>query len=253
MTTLDHARRLALPVALCLVLPAACSRSSGAPSSPGEPVPVDTPKPDLGAPVSGRPGDILDHPDRFLGHLVDLDIVEPLEGPQTEAARSSAEYGFYRVRIPDAVGTEVSLVPAGYTPRDERRYRLTFDTVLQAPLHVRGDVLLDPTLTPKAYVVRVVASRALDLGPPVRVGDVSTLVDDRYDRKLVEVEGEARSAFEVAAIGQNVWVSGGTYRPGTFPPPSSANGHVGILFAKKGAMYGHLGGYKYELVMAAAR
>jgi hypothetical protein len=42
------------------------------------------------------------------------------------------------------------------------------------------------------------------------------------------------------------------YRPGTFPPPSSPAGHVGILFAKKGATYGHLGGYRYELVMAAA-
>jgi hypothetical protein len=245
-----------------MVLACACDREielAAYPSAaPGAPVsstasPSSTPGPLQPAALAARPEELLEHPEKYVGHVVDLTVVEPLRGPETEETRLTGEYGFYAVDVPEGHDVSLDLVPPGFQLADDARYKARFDHVMTPPLRVRGEVLRDPRMPTPTLVVRVASAVPVDLGAPVHIADVAALGEGgRFDRKSVEIEGEIRHGFEVSAIGAEIWVSSARYRPGAFPVPVSPTAHAGILFAKKGARYGHLGGYRYELVMPAA-
>jgi hypothetical protein len=102
---------------------------------------------------------------------------------------------------------------------------------------------------PPRYVLVVERVLPLDLGRPIRIASFEALGSDgRYDRKLVEVEGSIEAGFEMHRIGP-MWVSFARFRAGAIPEPSAPGRVVGVLHAKPGARYGHMGGYEYELVL----
>jgi hypothetical protein len=203
-----------------------------------------------------RPGDLLAQPARFVGRRVRVDIVEPLEGgPEAPEQIASSEFGYYRVAVPDSGGGRLSLVAPAFRLQDAARYHAKFDRVLAPPLRVEGDFLddTDNASSPDAdhaYVLRVTRAEPLDLGAPVRITSVEALgTEGRYDRALVEIAGDVRRGFEVSAIEGKIWVSSAAYRDHALGRPSSPGSHVGILYARKGARFGHLGAYSYELIV----
>jgi hypothetical protein len=230
-----------------MALACACTRGSGS-SSAQSSQPPDPASPDV-TPLAARPGEILEHPEKYAGHAVDLTVVEPLRGPATDDQRTRADYGYYEVTVPEGPNGTLDLVPEEFRLEDEARYRARFEHVVAPPLRIRGEVLHDPGMPTPTYVVRVHSVMPIQFGPPVHISAATGLGDDgHFDRRLVEIEGEYRQAFEVSAIGKDIWVSTGNYRPGAIGAPASPASHVGVLFAKKGAHYGHLGGYRYELI-----
>lgn len=65
-------------------------------------------------PSAVRPGALLAQADRFVGHTIVVDIVEPLRGPATAEQLERVEYGQVRVANLDFGGAELSLVPAAF-------------------------------------------------------------------------------------------------------------------------------------------
>jgi hypothetical protein len=207
-----------------------------------------------------RPLDLLEHPDRYLNQRVEVEIVESLGGPTTPAALAGAEYGQVEVRIPDGGTATLSLVPAGFDPADANRYRRKFDRVLKSPLRVRGELLRDAEMSAAnrrpAYVIRVASIEALDLGSPVRVPSLAALAADpaRWDRRLIVYEGGYRSGFEISSLDGEIWLETGSETEvigGSRVGPGGIGSRrvrvTGVLFAKAGAHYGHMGGSKYQL------
>jgi len=209
-----------------------------------------------------RPSDLLESPNSYLNREVEIEIVEPLSGPSTPAALAAVEYGQVRIDIPDGLGTSLALVPAAFKPEDPKRYQNKFDRVISGPIRVRGEFLSDDDLGKqlhrRAYVIRAASIEALTPEPPVRVASLAELKSNpaRWDRKNIVYEGLYKSGFEVSALDGDIWLS--TRRETTVigkpPPTASAINQTqrvrvtGILFAKPGTHYGHLGGYGFELL-----
>jgi hypothetical protein len=190
--------------------------------------------------------------------VIDVDLLEDLDGPATEEERKRALRGAYTVC--GHGGHDIDLVPS------------KFDQVLAPPVRVHGrfvyegdprvaafydtmcagwgDCMDEPLCRKRPrYVLVVERVVALDLGRPIQIASFEALGSDGlYDRKLVEVEGSIESGFEVHRIGP-MWVSYARFRSGAIPQPSGPGRFVGILHAKPGARYGHMGGYEYELVL----
>ena len=208
-----------------------------------------------------RPGDILANPTQYLGREIEVEIVEPIDGPTSPAALAAVEYGQLRVRIPDAMTAgELSLVPKGFVEKDPNRYRRKFDRVIEGPLKVRGNLLRDPELEASlhhpVFVLSVISWQPLESGAPIPVASIEDLKGraTALDRKNIVYEGHYRSGFEVSALDKDIWLSAEAGaqilgRP-DLPPGGAWEGRVrvtGILFAKPGSRYGHLGGYTYEI------
>ena len=205
-----------------------------------------------------RPGDLVENPAAHLGKTVEVDIVEPLIGPATAAQLATAEYGQVRVDSPDARDADLSLVPTTFRLDDADRYRKRFDRVLLPPRRVRGEFLEDRGQggSRRSFVIRVLLADPLPRSEPIRVSSVADLLRDpeRFDRATIEIEGELETRFEVSAFEQVVWLT--RFRDARVHGASEKPGGkrrvrvVGVLFAKKGARYGHLGGYALQLVAA---
>lgn len=207
-----------------------------------------------------RPTTLIEHSESHLRTTVQVDIVETLQGPRTADALASSEYGQVRVAVPDATGGELSLVAERFRLDDPNRYRLRFDRVLRSPLRVRGELLEDVELSRprrKALVLRVLSIEPLELPPPVKVASVDELLANRarFDRRVIEIEGEHERGFEKSRLGGKIWLSFApdaeiVNAPAGGPTPRGRNRVrvVGVLFAREGAHYGHLGGYPLMLV-----
>ena len=204
-----------------------------------------------------RPGDLVESAESHFGRTVVVDIVESLSGPSSPEALARLEYGQVRVNVPDARGGELSLVPEGFRLADPDRYKRKFDRVLASPVRVRGELLEDVELSRpgrRALVLRVLAIEPLALPPPIRVGSVEEILADRkrFDRSVVEIEGDYESRFEISRLSGKIWLS--TYPDAEIVrPPANRQGRhrvraVGVLFAREGAHYGHLGAYPLLLV-----
>lgn len=210
-----------------------------------------------------RPTDLIEKPGHYLNRSVEVDIVEPLDGPVTPEALASLEYGQVRVRVPDAkVPGEISLVPEAFHPQDPNRYRRKFDRVIEGPIRVRGEFLRDEEMTKAlhnrpVYVIRASSIEPLALEPPKRVSSLAELESNRafWNRKQIVYEGVYESRFEVSALDKAIWLSS-EYRAKIVGEPASTPGEkrihrvrvTGILFAAPNARYGHLGGYGLELL-----
>lgn len=207
-----------------------------------------------------RPGDLLANPGAFLGRSVEVQIVEPLQGPRSAAALASAEYGQIRVWIPDGMGVDFSLVPASFRMEDPQRYRRKFDRVIAGPVRVRGELLSDAELAKglgrPAYVLRVASVESLPPGPAVTVSSLAELQARAaaLDRQSIVYEGIYRSGFEVSALDGVLWLAMASDTEILGTPPARDEGRkphrirvTGILFSKPGARYGHLGGYSMQI------
>jgi hypothetical protein len=211
-------------------------------------------------PLPLRPADLLENAGRYLHRTVEIEIVEPLDGPATPEMLSRSGYGQVGIRIPEGTGGNLSLVPSTFRLEDPERYHRKFDRVITSPVRVRGELLRDEELSKAyrrpAYVIRVATIAPLSLGPPQRLSALKEIqsAPARWDRKLITYEGVYKYSFEISSLDRDIWLS---IAPGAKidGQPSEGSGtssnHVrvtGILFAKPGASYGHLGGYRYELV-----
>ena len=209
-----------------------------------------------------RPSDLLASPANYLNREVEIDVVEPLYGPSSPVALAAAQYGQVEIMIPDAHGAELDMVSASWKAGDPNRYRHKFDQVLVSPLKVRGQFLIDEELSQQykkpRYVLRVSGFEPLALPAPQTLRSIAELKANpaHWDRKMVTYEGVFVQSFEVSSLDKEIWLS---FRPKTeflnqqpaTPGKGGASYRVrvtGILFAKPGARYGHLGGYPYELV-----
>ncbi|MFL6236147.1 MAG: hypothetical protein ACJ76N_23645 [Thermoanaerobaculia bacterium] len=219
----------------------------------GSPQPAPGPRP-------LRPADLLENAGRYLHRTVEIEIVEPLNGPVTPETLARSEYGQVEVRIPEGAGGNLSLVPSTFRLEDPERYRRKFDRVIESPVRVRGELLRDEELSKAyrrpAYAIRVATIAALPLGPPRRLSSLKEVQSDpsRWDRKLITYEGVYKYGFEISSLDRDIWLSiapGAAVAGSPSDRSNLSSNHVrvtGILFAKPGASYGHLGGYRYELV-----
>lgn len=148
-------------------------------------------------------------------------------------------------------------MPAAYRPRDPDRYRNKFDRVLLSPLRVRGELLADEeavkAMHRPVYVLLVASTVPLSPGPPVPIGTLSEIAADpaRWDRKYVTFEGTYVYGFEVSALDRDIWLELASQVVIKGKPTGARITRLRAtdwLFATPGAPYGHLGGYKYQLV-----
>jgi hypothetical protein len=207
-----------------------------------------------------RPSDLLASPASYLNKEVEIEVVEALYGPSTPKALATLEYGQVQILIPDPSGAELTMVPAAFRVEDPNRYKNKFDRVLVSPLKVRGQFLSDDDLAKQSrrprYVIRVASAEPLITTPPATLRSLSEVKADpsRWDRKPVIYEGVYEQRFEVSALDKEIWLA---FKPQTevLNKPTTPNQWgafrvrvTGILFAKPGAHYGHLGGYPYEIL-----
>jgi hypothetical protein len=214
----------------------------------------------VASPLPLRPADLLANAGRYLHRTVEVEIVEPLDGPATPEMLSRSGYGQVGIRIPEGAGGNLSLVPSTFRLEDPERYHRKFDRVIESPVRVRGELLRDEELSKAyrrpAYVIRVATIAALPLGPPQRLSSLKEIQSDpaRWDRKLITYEGTYKYGFEISSLDGEIWLSiapGAAVEGSPSDRSNLSSNHVrvtGILFAKPGASYGHLGGYHYELV-----
>ena len=208
-----------------------------------------------------RPNDLLDAPASFLGRKVEVAIVEPLSGPETPAALATVEYGQIRVQIPDNRGIDLALVPATFRMEDANRYRTKFDRVITGPVLARGvfesDEDLARSLRHPAYVLRISSIEPLQLEAPVVVRGLADLEAHRadLDRRPIVYEGVWTTGFEVSSLDGPIWLTParGMTESGASPPRQQGRTKervrvTGILFARPGASYGHLGSGRFELL-----
>lgn len=202
-----------------------------------------------------RPSELMEKPDNYLNQTVDVEILEPLYGPARPEDLARAEYGQVEVRIPEGMSETLSLVPAAFKATDPNRYRNKFDRVIESPVRVKGELLRDEEMSKSThrpyFVIRVSSMEPIVLGPPQRASlDVIKTDPAQWDRKQILYEGVYRTGFEVSALDE-MWLE---TTPNTkIIKPASAGSQAnrvrvtGILFARPGARYGHLGGYKFQL------
>jgi hypothetical protein len=195
-----------------------------------------------------------------LNHSVDVEILESLYGATTQEQLAKLEYGQVEIRIPEGMNGRVSLVPQSFRMNDPNRYRQKFDRVIASPVRVRGEFLSDDEMTKAerrpVYVIRVSAIEPMVLGSPERVPSLDSIKAEpaRWDRKYVVYEGTYQRQFEVSALDE-MWLET-TPNATILNKPASAttspSSHkvrvTGILFSRPGGHYGHLGGYKFQII-----
>lgn len=198
---------------------------------------------------------MMSAPDRYLKRSATVVVVEPLDGPATEKALATLEYGQVRVNIPDGGAEDLSLVPSAFRLDDPNRYKNKFDRPLVSPIKVRGELLLDPEMKPrKSYVFRVTSYEPLSPPAPKPVRSLAEIdaAPAKWDRQRIVYEGTYVSAFEVSTLDGRIWLGFSRATALVNPPAKRPGKHkvrvTGYLFAKPGAGYGHLGGCAYELV-----
>jgi hypothetical protein len=196
-------------------------------------------------PVSLRMIDLAEHPERYEGRALVVDIVERLS--------DFGEEGLVGVDVPE-VGPSVVLSGIASGTRTPARVRGT--------LAWRGPTGLFGAREPcwaACYVLRASATEPLVDEPPVVVTAVSEL--PRWDRHLVTYEGVWATGFEHSRLDGAIWLdlSRAASRHGLLPthrlpPGESAEQRVrvtGRLFARPGARYGHLGGSSFAIEATA--
>ena len=199
-----------------------------------------------------RPSDLIENADNYLNQTVQLEIVEPLYGPSKPEDLARVEYGQVQVRIPEGGNGTLSLVPQAFKATDPNRYRNKFDRVIESPVRVKGELLKDDEMSKAThspvYVVRVLSMEPLVMGPPQKVIKADLA---RWDRKQIEYEGTFQTGFEVSSLDGDIWLETAPNtkisKPGTVGTQANRVRVTGILFARPGAHYGHLGGYKFQL------
>lgn len=100
-------------------------------------------------------------------------------------------------------------------------------------------------------MIRVLSMEPIVMGPPHRITSLDVIKADlaRWDRKQIIYEGIYRTGFETSAVDE-MWLE---YRVNTEIILSSDVGQenrvrvTGILFARPGARYGHLGLFRFQL------
>ena len=204
-----------------------------------------------------RPSDLIENANNYLNQTVELEIVEPLYGPSKPEDLARVEYGQVQVRIPEGGNGTLSLVPQAFKASDPNRYRNKFDHVIESPVRVKGELLKDDEMSKAthapAYVVRVLSMEPLVMGPPQKVAslDVIKASPAQWDRKQIEYEGTYQTGFEVSALDGDIWLETApntkVIKAGTVGTQANRVRVTGILFARPGARYGHLGGYKFQL------
>jgi len=203
-----------------------------------------------------RPSELIENADRYLNQTVDLEILEPLYGPSRPEDLARAEYGQVEVRVPEGTGGTLSLVPAAFKATDPNRYRNKFDRVIESPVSVKGELLSDDEMSKAThrptYVVRVLSMKPIVMGPPQRIASLDVIKTDpaQWDRKQILYEGIYQTGFEVSVLDE-MWLetAPGTQiiKSGTVGSQANRVRVTGILFARPGAHYGHLGGYRFQL------
>ena len=203
-----------------------------------------------------RPSELIENANTYLNQPIELEILEPLYGPSRPEDLVRAEYGKVEVRIPEGMSGTLSLVPAAFKATDPNRYRNKFDRVIESPVRVKGELLSDDEMSKATrrpfYVVRVLSMEPIVMGPPHRVASLDVIKTDpaQWDRKQILYEGIYQTGFEVSVLDE-MWLD---TAPNTTIIKSGSVGSranrvrvTGILFARPGAHYGHLGGYKFQL------
>ena len=203
-----------------------------------------------------RPSELIENANSYLNQTVELEIVEPLYGPSKPEDLVRAEYGQVEVRMPEGMNGTLSLVPAAFRSTDPNRYRNKFDRVIESPVRVKAELLNDDDMSKAthrpSYVLRVLSMEPIVMGPAQRITSLDVIKTDpaQWDRKQIEYEGIYRTRFEVSALDE-MWLDSG---PNTKIIKAENVGSqanrvrvTGILFARPGAHYGHLGAYKYQL------
>ena len=207
-----------------------------------------------------RPTELIDNASAFLNQSIDVEILEPLYGPSTPAELARVEYGQVEVRIPEEMSGRVSLVPEAFTVNDANRYRHKFDRIVESPIRVLGEFLKDDEMSGAehrpVFVIRVSSFEPIDLGPPEKVTSLNEIKADpaRWDRRQIVYEGIYQNRFEVSALDE-IWLEPSRKamiigQPSDTTPSMQANRVrvTGILFSHPGAHYGHLGGYKFQIL-----
>lgn len=206
--------------------------------------------------------ELIGHPEKYLGQVVTLEIVEPLNGPATLQAMATLEYPKYEIELPNARGrAELSLVTPAFQLQDPNRYKKKFDKVVESPLRATGEFLQDAEMTTAlrrpVYVVRLNSWEPLAKAAPVKISSLAELESDpsKWDRQRVVYEGVYENRFEASSLDGKIWLSFGRGVQVSNPPAEAPHGPVknrvratGLLFAKPGQTYGHLGGYSFELI-----
>ena len=206
-----------------------------------------------------QPTELVENANAFLNQSVDVEIFEPVYGPSTAAELARVEYGQVEIRIPEGASGRVSLVPEAFKTNDPNRYRRKFDRVVESPVRVRGEFLKDDEMSNSehrpVYVIRVSSVEPIVLGPPQKVtlGEIKAN-PAQWDRKQVVYEGVYQNRFEVSALDE-IWLEPTAKatiigQPRDTTPSTQANRVrvTGILFSHPGAHYGHLGGYKFQIL-----
>jgi len=204
-----------------------------------------------------RPSELIENANNYLNQTVELEIVEPLYGPSKPEDLARVEYGQVQVRIPEGGNGTLSLVPQAFKATDPNRYRNKFDHVIESPLRVKGELLKDDEMSKAthapAYVIRVLSMEPLVMGPPQKVASLDVIKANpaQWDRKQIEYEGTYQTGFEVSALDGDIWLETAPntkiIKTGTVGTQANRVRVTGILFARPGARYGHLGGYKFQL------
>ena len=203
-----------------------------------------------------RPAELVENANTYLNQTVDLEIVEPLYGPSRPEDLARIEYGQVEVRMPEGMSGTLSLVPAAFKANDPNRYRNKFDRVIESPVRVKGELLKDDEMSKAAhrpaYVVRVLSMEPVVMGPPQKVASLDVIKNDpaKWDRRQIEYEGIYQTGFEVSVLDE-IWLETASntkiIKSGNVGPHANRVRVTGILFARPGAHYGHLGGYKFQL------
>ena len=200
--------------------------------------------------------ELIENANTYLNQTVDLEIVEPLYGPSKPEDLARAEYGQVVVRVPEGMSGSLSLVPSAFKATDPNRYRNKFDLVIESPVRVKGELLKDEEMSKAtrgpAYVVRVLSTEPLELGPPQRIASLDVIKADpaQWDRKQILYEGIYQTRFEVSSL-DGMWLE--TFPNAKIIKPASVGSQAnrvrvtGILFARPGGHYGHLGGYQFQV------
>ena len=204
-----------------------------------------------------RPSELIENANNYLNQTVELEIVEPLYGPSKPEDLARVEYGQVQVRIPEGGNGTLSLVPQAFKATDPNRYRNKFDHVIESPLRVKGELLKDDEMSKAthapAYVIRVLSMEPLVMGPPQKVASLDVIKANpaQWDRKQIEYEGTYQTGFEVSSLDGDIWLETAPNTKIVKSGNVGANANrvrvTGILFARPGARYGHLGGYKFQL------
>jgi hypothetical protein len=203
-----------------------------------------------------RPTELIENADKYLNQTVDLEILEPLYGPSRPEDLVRAEYGKVEVRIPEGMKGTLSLVPAAFKATDPNRYRNKFDRVIESPVRVKGELLSDDEMSKAThrpvYVVRVLSMDPIVMGPPQKIASLDVIKKDpaQWDRKQILYEGIYQTGFEVSVLDE-MWLetapSTKIIKSGSVGSQANRVRVTGILFARPGAHYGHLGGYRFQL------